>query len=493
MRIALDRSSDAPLYEQVAGFIRERCRSGAFEPGSRLPSARALAEELGVSRITTEGAYAQLEAEALVVRRLGSGTFVAEGAARSGEARGWPVPAWQAELASRGPVSGLEAGAGFRARPRDDVIDLASGLGDPAFLPREGLRSALRRACVEEESFDYADPRGYAPFREAAARVLSSRGIDAAPGEILVTSGSQEGILLFALLAARRGGPVLVESPTYAVALALFRALGLGVVGVPVDARGMRVDLAERALRETKPAFIYTMPNFQNPSGASLAPERRAELAALAAREGVPVLEDDYVGDLRVEGRDLPALCSIAPPGTVAYSGTFSKMLAPGLRVGFLLARGPVFDLLLDLKYAASLSSPGLEQRALARIVTVGGYDNHVRRSRRACRSRRDALLEALEALPPGFALERPAGGLFAWLRLPPGLGARRLAEACRAVGVLVYPGGPCFPDPADPEADRYLRLNFAAEREERLVEGARRIAAAAVDLGAGRALSSRR
>ncbi len=308
----------------------------------------------------------------------------------------------------------------------------------------------------------------------------SSRGIEADPGEILVTSGSQEGLLLCGLLAHRRGGPVIVESTSYTVALDLFRALGLPVLGVRVDSGGMRVDILERTLGETKPSLVYVMTNFQNPSGARLAPERRSALTGLAERGAFPILEDDYVGDLRFEGRDLPALVSAAAPGAVVYSGTFSKMLAPGLRVGFLFARGPAYSLLVDLKYSVSISAPSLEQRALARIVTVGGYDNYVRRARRAGLRRRDALLAALAGLPPGFSAGRPAGGLFTWLSLPPGIGALRFARACRERGVLVYPGGPCYPDPADPGADRHLRLNFSVEREERLVEGVRRMALAA-------------
>jgi GntR family transcriptional regulator/MocR family aminotransferase len=315
------------------------------------------------------------------------------------------------------------------------------------------------------------------------ARVLSSRGIDSGPEDILVTSGSQEAILLCALLALRRGGPVLVESPTYAVAMGLFRALGLEVVGVPVDGGGIRIDALERAIGERRPSLIYSMPNFQNPTGASLEAGRRSALVALAERHALPILEDDYVGDLRLEGRDLPALASIAAPGAVLYTGTFSKMLAPGFRVGYLMARGPVRALLLDLKYRVSLASPNVEQRALRSVVSVGGYENHIRRSRRRYRERRDALMLAVAESLPGFRADRPAGGLFAWLRLPEGLGSRRLAEACRARGVLVYPGWPCFPDPADPEADCYLRLNFAAEREERIEEGVRRIAAAAAGI----------
>jgi len=488
MRIPLDRESSVPLFEQVASFFRERCRSGLLAPGMKLPSARSLAEELGISRMTTEGAYSQLESEAVVERRQGSGTFVASRVASSVSGRGeFALPAWQRAVARpEENRSALDlAGLGLGVGRSDLTIDLASGLADPALFPASEFRKALRSALPEagNEALGYGDPRGFAPFRESVARVLSSRGIDARPEEVLVTSGSQEGILLCALLAGERAGPVAVESPTYAAALGLFRAAGLGVVGVPADEGGMRPDALVRVLRDERPSLIYTMPNFQNPSGASLAADRRKAIVELAEKHALPILEDDYVGDLRYEGRDLPALVSIAAPGAVIYTGTFSKMLAPGLRVGYLVARGPVYDRLLELKYFASMAAPNLMQRALHSIFSVGSYENHIRRSRRIYRARRDAFLRAIALHLPEFRLAKPAGGLLAWLRLPEGLGARRLSPACRAAGVLVYPGTQCFPDPSDGESDSFIRLNFATESEERLEEAVRRIAAAAATL----------
>lgn len=490
MRIPIDRASATPLYEQIASFFRERCRSGGFPAGMRLPSARILAEELDVSRITTESAYAELEAEAVVERRRGSGTFVAARAAANADRQGELLPpAWQrrvfADIARAGPR--LVAGGGLGIERDDRLIDLSSGIADPSLFPAAAFRKALGKALAEggEDALGYGDPRGFLPFRESVARVLSSRGIDARPDEIVVTSGSQEGILLSALLACPRGGRAIVESPTYAATAGLFRSLGLELVPIPVDEGGMRIDALEEALRQSRPSLIYTMPNFQNPTGASLDGGRRKSLVALAERYAVPILEDDYVGDLRYEGRDLPALVSLGTPGAVIYTGTFSKLLAPGLRIGYVLARGSAGERLVDLKYCASLSSSNFVQRALHSIASVGGYENHLRRSRRVYAARRDALMRALAERLPGFVAAKPAGGLLAWARLPPGLGARRLSEACRASGVLIYPGDPCFPDPDDPNVDSFVRLNFAVEPEDRIEEGVRRIAVAVAALGA--------
>lgn len=490
MRIPLDRDAETPLFAQVAAFLRERCRSGALAPGSRLPSARALAEELGVSRVTAEGAYAELEAEAFVERRRGSGTYVARrrGAGRARAAAGEgeavePVPAWQAELAGRGGLAEPGLGMGTAAAP--GLVDLASGLSDPALFPAEDFRRALREvlAFQGDEAFGYGDPRGYLPFREAVARVLASRGVDARAEEILVTSGSQEALCLCALLARERGGPVLVETPTYAAALSLFRSLGLEVRGLDSDSGGPRLEALERALAGERPSLLYLMPNFRNPSGTSVEGPRRAALVALAERACLPILEDDYVGDLRFEGRDLPALAAYGGPGATLYAGTFSKMLAPGLRVGFLVARGPVYRRLLELKYSVSMAAPNLAQRALAEILSVGSYERHLGRSRRAYRARRDAMLRGLAALPPGYAAERPSGGLFAWLRLPPGASASALAAAAAARGLLVYDGGRSFPDRGHPLADSFLRLNFAASTEAAIGEGLARLAQAAASL----------
>ncbi|MBU0929015.1 MAG: PLP-dependent aminotransferase family protein [Spirochaetes bacterium] len=489
MKIALDHSRETPLYKQLEQALRHRIESGLLEPGSRLPASRPLSVELGVSRITVESAYSSMEADGLIERRAGSGSFVARRQAvgrvlLSAE----ELPSWQRALLVGADRPGIEIGLGIGGGGDEATVDLATGVGDASLFPLADFKAAMASALSREGSkaLGYADPRGVQAFRTLVARVLSSRGVDATPEEILVTSGSQEALGLAALMLRGRGREAIVESPCYASALGLFRSLGYAPRGISMDSGGMRLEPLRAALRDGRAAFIYAMPNFQNPSGARMDAERRRAVVELAGRYDTPIIEDDFVGDLRYEGRDLPSLYTLGGSG-VMHSATFSKLLAPGLRVGFIAAKGPAYERLLELKYCLSMSAPRLSQEALARILSVGRYEAHIRRSRRRYAERRDAMLGAIADCLPGFEAKKPSGGLFAWLRLPAGLDSSALADAARRRGVLVFDGRPCFADPGDPDAGSFLRLNFAAESPERIVRGVGALSKAAASLGYGR------
>jgi GntR family transcriptional regulator/MocR family aminotransferase len=228
-------------------------------------------------------------------------------------------------------------------------------------------------------------------------------------------------------------------------------------------------------LQQQHPKLIYTIPNFQNPTGACLSLPRRRQLIALADRYNIPILEDDFVGDLRYEGRAQPALKALDPGGRVIYVGTFSKMIMPGLRVGFLVAEGPIFELLGQLKRVSDLMTSTLTQRALEVYVTVGRYQAHVRRSCQVYRRRRDAIVQAISCyLPAGAQVLAPQGGLFVWLRLPEGASALRLLPLAAEEGVEYAPGPRFFPHP--PEGEPYIRLNFATQTPEDIDQGIRRL-----------------
>jgi GntR family transcriptional regulator/MocR family aminotransferase len=292
---------------------------------------------------------------------------------------------------------------------------------------------------------------------------------------MLITGGSQQGLALVTQLLLKKGDVILVENPTYSGALSLYRALGLKPVGIPIDEHGMRVDQLEKYLQQYHPGLIYTIPNFHNPTGACLSLQRRYELLALAERYNVPILEDDFVGDLRFEGRALPALKALDSVGQVIYISTFSKMLMPGLRVGFVAADGPVYDSLVHFKRMNDLATSNLMQRALEAYVTVGRYQNHLRRTVHAYRRRRDAMLQAINRyMPVGVSATQPLGGLFIWLQLPEGQSARELLPRACAKGVAFAPGDDFF---AEGSGERFMRLNFAANPEEAIETGVERLA----------------
>lgn len=477
MRIPIDPNSPTPLYRQIEGWLRQNILAGSLPAGSRLPASRALADELGVSRITVKNAYAALEGDGLILTRLGSGAYVAPAGPAVLEPADRPAwPLWQLEAAA--PAAFTEEIS--RAQPRHPEPVSFTGVGDPRQFPlREfgrTIQEVLRRdgtAALEYGSFD----GGYAPLRETVVHVLASQGIQAGAQDVLITSGSQQALALTCQVLLNPGDRVLVEKPTYNLAIELFQSLGLKVIGAPLDEAGMQVEGIEPLLQQHHPRLIYTIPNFQNPSGACLSGLRRRQLLALAERYNIPIVEDDFAGDLRFEGRAQPAIKALDRGGRVIYVGTFSKMLMPGLRVGYLLANGPVLERLARQKRVLDLSTNPLMQRALERYVTLGRYQAHLRRSIRLYRARRDAMLAALRRYLPGATVAPPQGGLFVWLKLPAGVSSLDLLPLALEEGVEFAPGTRFFADPA--EGEPYLRLNFAARSPAEIDLGVRRLGAA--------------
>lgn len=472
MRIPIDRGSRVPVYRQVAGWLRQDIESGALPARTRLPATRALAEELGVSRITVVTAYAELEDRGLVVASEGSGTYVSEGAARPDRTGrpaepSWPV--WQRELGPTRPADGPD--------PLLPGTLAFTGAGDPRLYPVAALSRTIREVLLEDgpAALEYGRlATGYQPLRETIVEVLASQGLRTSAAQVLVTTGSQQALALACQVLLRPGDAVVVEEPTYNLALDLFRVLGTRVVTVPVDAAGMQVELLEPVLQTHHPKMVYTIPNFQNPSGASMSGPRRARLLALADRYNVPVVEDDYVGDLRYEGRSPPAVKALDTHGQVIYLGTFSKLLMPGLRVGYLVADGPVHERLAAHKRVQDLSTAPLMQRVLDRYVTVGRYQAHLRRTVRQYRRRRDVLAAALRDQLPEVSARTPEGGLFAWVTLPEGMSSAELHRHARDAAVDFAPGGWFFAEPA--AGDRFFRLNFCTLTPDEIVEGVRRL-----------------
>jgi GntR family transcriptional regulator/MocR family aminotransferase len=237
----------------------------------------------------------------------------------------------------------------------------------------------------------------------------------------------------------------------------------------------MQVEELEKLLQQHHPKLIYTIPNFHNPTGTCLTGPRRRQLLVLADRYNVPILEDDFVGDLRYEGRTQPALKALDPGGRVIYVSTFSKMLMPGLRVGFLAAEGPIYDCLVNFKRVNDLATSTLVQRALEAYVTVGRYQAHLRRSCQIFRRRRDAMLLAIRRyLPAGVRFDPPQGGLFIWLQLPKNLDSEKLLPLAWEEGLDFAPGNRFFPDGMN--STGWLRLNFVAQAPDQINEGIKRL-----------------
>lgn len=374
------------------------------------------------------------------------------------------------------PVRDLLA---LTARP--EVISFAGGLPDPALMDVDGLRAAFAAALAGGEaahSLQYGPTEGDPALRELLADLLRSRGLEANADDVLVTTGSQQALALLATALVRPGDRVLVESPSYLAALQAFRLAGADIIALPPgDDDGPLPDALAAALDDHTPALVYLVPTFQNPTGRTITPARRAALADVLAGR-CWVIEDDPYGELRYEGTAPPPLASEPPlAGQVAYVSSLSKVAAPGLRLGWTLAPPALRQALVIAKQATDLHTASVTQAAARHWLEAGRLAPALERARAAYRARRDAMVAGLPAaLPPGTAFTRPDGGMFVWARLPAGHDAAALLRSALAHDVAFVPGAPFYAAAPDP---RTLRLSFTTHAPAALAEGLARLAAA--------------
>ncbi|MCX7622764.1 MAG: PLP-dependent aminotransferase family protein [Thermomicrobium sp.] len=478
MQIRLDRTSRVPLYRQLADQLRRRIASGELPPGTRLPPERRLAAMLGVNRSTVVSAYRELAAEGLIAGHVGRGTVVVDPNRRPGAeapARGVPWPQLFAPLASALYDPALEDASA--AASRADVISLATGQPAPECYPISMIRQLLDEALHSQGArlLQYCPAEGYPPLREAIARWAQRSGIRCSPEQVLVVSGSQQGLYLIARALLEPGDLVAVEAPTYVGALQVFRALGARLLPIPIDEFGMRVSVLEQALEHRRPKLVYTLPTFQNPSGTTLVLERRRRLLELAARTGIPIVEDDPYRELWYEAPPPPPLAALDTDGTVVSLTTVSKVLFPGFRIGWVIAPWAVVRQLTLVKQLVDLDTNPLMQWAIWAILERGLLESHLEELRVTYRERRDLLANALRReLGDALRFALPTGGLYLWCELTGGLRARDLLPEAARRGVVFAPGESFFVDPAAGRS--WMRLNFTYPNPTALVEAARRL-----------------
>lgn len=361
----------------------------------------------------------------------------------------------------------------LKVTERPGIISFAGGLPSPRTFPIAEFAQACERVLGDDGAgaLQYAASEGFRPLREAVARMLPW-SVD--PEQVLITTGSQQGLDLVAKVLIDEGSRVLVENPTYLGALQAFAPMQPAVAGVPCDADG--IDIAELARLRQGARFLYVMPSFQNPTGRTMSEGRRAALVQTARELALPLVEDNPYGDLWFDTAPPPTLAARYPEGTL-YLGSFSKVLAPGLRLGFLVAPPAVFPKLLQAKQAADLHSPGFNQRMVAEVLRDGFLDRHVPTIRALYKAQRDAMLAALEREMRGLDMEwnTPQGGMFLWAKLPPGLDAASLLPQAVEQGVAFVPGAPFYPDAADA---RTLRLSFVTASVAEIDRGMAALAA---------------
>lgn len=363
----------------------------------------------------------------------------------------------------------------LKVAERPDVISLAGGLPAPELFPVGAIAAACADVLAEAPgaALQYGITEGYTPLREWIAASLREKGVPADVERLRITNGSQQGIDLVARLLLNPGDTVLVENPTYLAALQVFAAAEAKVVGVPGDDEGVDIARLEAAILAHKPALIYLVTEFQNPRGTSLSPARRRALAEVATRHQVPILEDDPYGALRFAGKPDKPMAAYAPDLTF-HLGTFSKTLAPGLRIGWLFGPAEAMRPLTIAKQACDLHTATLAQRVAAKLLETFDYHGHLETIRAVYGERCQAMLRALEThMPEGTRWSRPEGGLFLWLELPKGLRDDEVFHAAIERQVAVVPGSGFFADGAD---HGFLRLNYSNQSIANIQEGVSRL-----------------
>lgn len=366
----------------------------------------------------------------------------------------------------------------LKVAERPDILSFAGGLPAPELFPLNAIAQAHAEVFASEgaAALQYSTTEGFAPLREWICSHLAKGGVRATPDQVLITCGSQQGIELTAKVLLDPGDVVVVENPSYLAALQTFSGYEASFAVADSDDDGMCVDGLERILIERRPKLIYIVPNFHNPKGTTLSLERRHALLRLAQRHRVLILEDDPYGELRFRGEALPSLASLDTEGVVIQLGTFSKTLAPGLRIGWVVGPREIIRSLTIAKQASDLHTATLAQRATFMLLNRFDYTGHLAQLRVQYGERCLVMLGALkENMPPGTRWTQPDGGMFVWVELPQGMNAEELFPKALDKKVAFVPGTSFFA--AQPRRE-FMRLNYSNRAPEFIREGIRRLGA---------------
>jgi DNA-binding transcriptional MocR family regulator len=477
MEIRIDRTATKPIYRQVAAVIRADAGSGRLTGGAKLPSTRDLSRSLGVHRNTIVEAYRLLEREGIVRSGVGSGTFVVaspEIGGRVHDTRAAPF-SWarllrQSGLSEMHPSRLLSPRAG---QVPPDPIQLTGAIADRRQFPLDDFAASLREVMADSDTglLDLSTPEGDGPLRAWIVEWLRESGVTGLdPSRVFIVSGSQQGLDLLGRLLLAPGEAVVVEAPTYHGACAVLQHAGARMITVPMEPEGLSLTVLEERLRDARPKFLYTMPGFQNPTGISLDPARREPLLRLARRERLAIVEDHFDSELYYAGERPRPLLADDTDGQVVHLGTFSKMLFPGLRLGWLIVPRELVEPVRQLRWAADLASATLTQRAMERFCRAGRLERHLKRIRRVNARRLEAMQHALAAHFPSEARwTHPTGGLTLWVELPESVDTLELFHEAAARGVLFSPGVAFYPDGGGRHG---MRLSFNRESEGRIARG---------------------
>jgi DNA-binding transcriptional MocR family regulator len=458
--IHLDSNLDTPLYIQLFWQLKTLIKEGVFQANEKLPPIRKLAGELGVNSITVVNAYKQLESEGLAYSKIGSGTYVS-----SINREETPSIIYEdtddLRMMERGQIS-----------VKADTVNFASATPTPDLFPVENFKVLVNKVLDRDkgDAFGYHQVQGYQPLRQSICRYLESYSITASVDSIQVISGAQQGIDVVSKALVEYGDCVFVESPTYRGAIEAFKTRGARIVEIPIEEDGINLEELEQKIVAYSPKFIYVMPNFQNPTGYSYSLEKKQRMLEVAREYRTYIVEDDFLSELAFADRDFMPLKSLDGQEIVIYIKSFSKIFMPGLRLGFMVVPGRLWNKILSAKHTSDISTSGLIQRTFDLYLRENMWVKHIDYMKEKYRKRYETFISAVRSSFPGRVYYKdPGGGLHMWFRLPEGYQDEEVYTRCLKKGVLITPGSLFYAGSGD---RRHFRMSFASVHSDRIESG---------------------
>lgn len=476
-KIEIDRKSRIPLHIQIKTQIQEMIFKNLLHEEKKLPPTRKLAQNLKVNRSTVISAYNELLSESLVESHVGRGTFVSR--RNLIEKKYFPIEPlhWPRYFAASSEI--IRSSIIRETMPlfsQEEVISFAGGVPATELYPINNIKKIIHRLLERKggEIFQLTHSEGYYPLRKMLANWMSLDGKSTNINEILIVSGSIQGLYLIAKKFLDPKDLVIVENPTFLGALQIFKSVGARIIGVPGDEMGMRIDILENILTREKPKFIYILPTFQNPSGTVLSLERRNKLLDLAYKYQVPIIEDDPYSKLYYEKMPPPSLKSLDRNNNVIYLSTFSKILFPGLRIGWLAGPKEVIERLTQSKHIIDINTNSIGQIVIYEFCKEGFLEKYLLQIQKAYAHKRDIMISALEKYCSSHMIwNKPGGGFYLWCKLNNGLSSIELLRDAFNEKVAFIVGKAFSPNGNKEDC---LRLNFSYQNEELIEEGIQRL-----------------
>lgn len=460
--IHLDKNKPDPLYLQLASQLSALIQTHELEPGSALPSIRKLAGYLGVNNVTVVSAYKHLETTGLVTAKKGSGYYIKEK----------NIPIHSPHVISQ-PIKQMTS---QHLHLSKNQINFATATPDASIFPITAFKYYLNRVLDRDQgfAFGYHESNGYEPLRESLATYLwRNQKLDVSPNAIQIVSGAQQGIDIIGKALLKSGDCVLAEDPTYTGAIAVFKSRDVLIKGINLELDGLNVSELENTLLHHRPKLLYIMTRYQNPSTISYSESKMKRLIELAELYDFYIVEDDSMSELCYEPQ--PSSTSLKRLDTndrVIYIKSFSKLMMPGLRIGFIIVPQTIATVVMNAKHHTDISSSGLIQRTVDLYLREGQWDEHINQMRVIYKQKYDLMRSQLEELKSlNVSFHNPGGGLHFWLKLPNGILASDLYENCLKQSLMIVPGTLFSPED-DQHLNQYIRLSFAACTEEEVIRG---------------------